>query len=146
MSVVETVQQICDRLVSGAVGTLEVAASLGKIVEDGGEGGEVIVRPTDRAFSEIVITREDELDEPYLIEFDLHKTGDLRVGELRSVFGDFTESPKVHWDRPAKVVFYVEPEDGPYSCAIIAQIRKKGRNLDRAVVESMTVRRDVDID
>jgi hypothetical protein len=146
MSVVDTVQQLCEVLVAGPVETLQVASSLGKVVEDDGAGGEVILSPTNRGFREIVITREEDVDEPYLIEFDLRKGADLRVAELRSVFGDFTKSPKVHWDRPAKIVFYVEPEDGPYSCAIIAQLKEKRAHFDRAVVEKLTVRRDVDID
>ena len=146
MSVIETVQELCNMLVSGAIGTMEVAAYLGKVVDDQGEGGEVLVRPNNKAFSEIVIIHDEEVDEPYLVEFELQKPGELRVGQLQSIFGHFVESPKLHWDSPANIVFYVEPEDGPYSCAIIAQIREKGPNLDRAIVETLTVRRDVESD
>ncbi len=140
---IETVQKLCQLLSTEPLTAPEVATSLGTIVEDPGKNLPLIVRPSNPFFKEAQVVRQFETNEPAHVELLLAEPGALSVEALKATFGDYSEPPKLHWNSPQKIIFYVNKPNLPRTCAVIADVRPGEQGAKDGTVTAVTVRRDI---
>lgn len=143
MALPETIQQLCQVLARIPLTAIEVATSLGEILEDEGPDGDIIVQPAEPAIKAAVVVREIDSEEPDFVELEMAKKGRIRLSALREAFGPYSELPPLHEDSPAKVAFYVKSPETSVTCAIVADVTAKGRNLEKGKIVTVMIRRDV---
>jgi hypothetical protein len=110
MTLVEALQQVC-----GVLGSTSPSA------------GDVEAAAADAGFGEVqVVATEDAV----LSHVDLGLAAPIAIDELRAAFGEPTEPPRLHYDRPRSLIFRLA------TCAVIARVVD-----DKAT--AITLRRDV---
>ncbi|HKP52651.1 MAG TPA: hypothetical protein VJ183_08355 [Chloroflexia bacterium] len=145
--VIETIRKICLTLSAPSLTAGEAAAFIGEIVEDPGESLPITVRPSDSAFSLAEVVRRFGTNEPSYVELSLSGTSTLSVRELAEVFDKYTELLRLHPSKSTRIIFQdINLEEGPCNSAIIAEVKfapGDERDIDRAAVTSVTVRRNI---
>ncbi len=142
-TMIETLQKLCNVLSNAPLTAQEAATSLGTIVEDQGKDWPVIVRPSNSAFKEAQIVRQAGTNEPAHVELILAETNKLTVKMLSDAFGNYSKPPKLHSNRPTKLVFEVDIPNMPRTCAVIADVTPQEHGVEDGIVNSVTVRRDI---
>ncbi|WP_041232937.1 hypothetical protein [Cylindrospermum stagnale] len=70
-------------------------------------------------------------------------------GWYKSVYGvqanyrTYSTAPKLHFNSPIKVLFYVDITGSPYTCAVIAHFQPGDQKLDDGLLNAVTIRRDI---
>ncbi len=142
-AMIETLWEICQVLSTAPLSAQEVAQRLGKILQNPDGNAPIIIQPNNVSFKEAMIVREMDTNEPASVEFTLSKPGELSLSALRDRFGNYSITPKIHFNSPIKVLFYVDITGSPYTCAIIAQIQPGDQELDDGLLTAVTIRRDI---
>ena len=142
----ETLQKLCRILSSAPLTAQEAATSLGTIVEDKGKDSPLLVRPSDPSLREAVVVRQLGTEEPAYVELVLAEPGSLSVKTLSAAFGNYSVPPKLHWNSPTKLIFYVDIPNLPHTCAVIAEVRPGKQGVEDGIVTAVTVRRDVSLE
>lgn len=119
----DVIGEVC-RLISADPHAETVAGALGEVVDR--QLSAVEVRPDDAHFDDVLVVHDDDGTVDY-IDLTLHDAASLE--EFATVFGEYSEAPRVDYDRPRSLLFYRD------DLAVIARVAE-----DRVSV--VTVRRD----
>jgi hypothetical protein len=139
---IDKIEQLCRLLSSAPVSPRQVADGFGTIVADHGYGSDLVVRPTDSAFSDVRVMRKIQTDEPSFVELAFADPEALSVARLTETFGDYSVVPRLHADESESIAFEVERPHMPYRCTVLAQVQPGPRGLADGTVAGITVRRD----
>jgi hypothetical protein len=140
---VGTLQRIAKLLCTEPLTAVQVANAIGTISQDYGGSLQVVVRPSDAAFSEADIGREYGTQNPSTVGFELANPKSTTVAQLRSAFGEYSEGPKLHFDSPTEIMFQAIWRASPsVSCALIAQVDPGAHGVADGTVSKVTLRRD----
>ncbi|MDZ8052278.1 MAG: hypothetical protein RMX68_029970 [Aulosira sp. ZfuVER01] len=142
-TMIETLQNLCNVLSNAPLTAQAAATSLGTIVEDQGKDWPVIVQPSNSAFQEARVVRQAGTNEPAHVELTLADPSKLTVKMLREAFGNYSKPPKLHRNRPTKLVFDVDIPNTPRTCAVIADVTPQEHGVEDGIVNSVTLRRDI---
>jgi hypothetical protein len=138
-----TLQRTAKLLCADPVTAAQVANAIGTITQDYGGSLQLVVRPSDAAFSEADIGREYGTQNPSTVGFKLANPKSTTVAELQAAFGEYSEGPKVHFDSPTEIVFQEICRASPsLSCALIAQVDPGAHGVADGTVSKLTLRRD----
>lgn len=131
-------QKLISLLVSDPLTADKVALQLGTVVED--LGASLAVTPANPLFRDAIVARGIDLttrepsNVPALVRLTLVDPPPLET--LGTVFGSYREVPPEDRGQLPKVIFYIQPPEGPCLIALIAEVRD-----GRAV--TITLRRDI---
>ena len=142
---IETLWETCQVLTKAPLSVEEVAEKLGKILQNSGGNAPVIIQPYDLSFKEAMIVREinSNSNEPAFVKFTLSKPGQLPLSVLSDRFGNYSVPPKVHFNSPTKVIFYLDQTNSPYNCAIVADFQPEDQEVEKGRINAVTIRRDI---
>jgi len=75
---------------------------------------------------------------PAFVRLVLPASSQLSLDILQEAFGPHSELPRLHRQAGFEFIFYVDWAEYPYTCALIAET-----SMDQAVIQAVTVRRDI---
>ena len=77
-------------------------------------------------------------DTPAYVRLLLPESSQLTLETLQESFGPYKKLPRMHRRTGDKFIFYVDWDEYPYTCALIAET-----SLEQAAILAVTVRRDI---
>lgn len=138
-----TLQRIAKMLCTDPLSAEQVARAIGTVTQDYGGSLQLVVRPSDTAFSEADVGRQYGTQNPSTVRLKIADSKSMTVAELQAVFGDYSEGPRLHFDSPPEIVF---PEicraSASLSCALVAQVDPGAHGVADGTVSGITLRRD----
>ena len=135
----ELIEWLCRRMLeAGRIGPDGLAAEIGGVQGAAAAGLPIVVAPRDRQWGEARVIASPETGEAS--DVILRPAGALTVGELSAVLGPAEESPRLHPDRPRKLVFSpARDAEHSYDVRVIAEVAADGAptmstRVDRVIV------------
>lgn len=139
---IETIERVCANLADRAYSARDAAALIGELIEDPGFGLPLVVKPSDKEFSEgRIASRADEKELSH-VQLVVADPALLTLASLAAAFGEYASPPRVHPDSPVRVVFRRDSAAVYATCAIIAELGGSGEDLPSRPVLSVTIRPD----
>ena len=139
--IIGTIDSLCDWLTEEPRSAQSAAQKLGAIESEGSSA--VYVEPASGAFSKAIISRETDSSDTSYIELSLAEPGAVTVAELEAKYGEYTEPPRVHFDSPAAIHFFVDRgPDRPLTCLVVAKIDEGEAGISDGTVKELAVRVD----
>jgi hypothetical protein len=121
----------------------DAAKQIGTVVRDYGGNLQIVVRPSEAAFSQADVVRRPGTEEPNSVDLVPAEADALPVATLKAAFGAYHKLPQIHYDSPTKIGFGEIDRAGPtLSCTLYAQVKPGAHGIDDGTVAQLTILRD----
>lgn len=140
-SIATEIDSLCDWLTIQPRPARTTAKRLGTIESEGGSA--IHVQPTSDTFARAIVSRELDSSQTSYVELALASSGAVTVARLQARYGEYTEPPRVHFDSPATIHFFVDRDtDRPLTCLLVATIEEGEAGISDGAVIELAVRVD----